>query len=80
MLPGPMVRIHLPPGESRVRTSRRLFWGEVLPGSSHPAPAGITEILPGRCDSRSTQDRFFCILDEKRVNVLKFNLALDQLH
>ena len=34
----PEVRIHLPPGESRVRTSRRLFWGEVLPGSSHRRP------------------------------------------
>jgi hypothetical protein len=35
---GPRVRIHFPPGESRVRTSRRPFWGEVLPGSSHRRP------------------------------------------
>ena len=28
-----------------MRTSRRLFWGEVLPGSESPAPAGITETL-----------------------------------
>jgi hypothetical protein len=36
--PEPEVRIHLPPGESRVRTSRRLFWGEVLPGSGLRRP------------------------------------------
>jgi hypothetical protein len=50
--------------------------GRGIAGLESPAPAGITEILPGRCDSRSTQDRFLGILDEKRVNVLKFNLAL----
>src|SRR5438309_6589565 len=33
-------------GESRVRTSsRRLFWGEVLPGSSHPLRTEFSGVL-----------------------------------
>src|SRR5438067_205483 len=58
---GPEVRIPLPPGESRVRTSsRRLFWGEVLPGSSHPLRTEFSGVLV-RCRFTSvatgTQER-----------------------
>ena len=62
-------RIHLPPGESRVRTSRRLFWGEVLLGSSYRRPPVSLKY----CGS-SARKRLVCAKDHQSGRGLRQGL------